>query len=75
MPGQMPVYQQQPVPATSSEAATEVPDVLLPDPSETGVVEEPSKPKTESGGTSGNDGDSTVAAADIIRQYTQRPPG
>ena len=75
MPGQMPVYPQQPVPATSSEAATEVPDVLLPDPSETGVVEEPSKPKTESGGTSGNDGDSTVAAADIIRQYTQRPPG
>ncbi len=73
--GQIPVYPQQPAPTAPSQPGTGVPGVLLPDPSETGVVEEPSEPNTESGGGGGNDGDPINAAADIIRQYTQRRPG
>lgn len=88
MPGQVPGYPQQPaqpVPAQPPADATPVPadssaDVSLPDPSETGAVEEPAKKKPAeeqgSGGSGGgDDGDSTTAAADIIRQYTQRRPG
>ncbi len=89
MPGQMPGYpqqQQQPAPAqpapaqpapSSAAPASDSPEVSLPDPSETGVVENPEKKKGdgEKGSTGGSDdGDSTTAAADIIRQYTQRRP-
>ncbi|MCH2201345.1 MAG: FHA domain-containing protein [Fuerstiella sp.] len=53
-------------------------DVNLPDPSETGATNEPPKAaasaqSAQSGNA--NDGDSTGAAADIIRQHTQRRPG
>lgn len=88
MPGQMPGYPQQPAqpappqtppPAAATPAAPDVPDVSLPDPAQTGASDEPAKKKAEpeqgSGGGGGDDGDSTSAAADIIRQYTQRRPG
>lgn len=88
MPGQMPGYPQQPTPAPVQQPpadaaptpADQAPEVSLPDPSETGVSEEPPKKQAEQqqgsgGGGGADDGDSTTAAADIIRQYTQRRPG
>ena len=67
------VPEQQPPPADEPLA-----DVTLPDPSQTGAVSEPPKTKpstqTEQSGSTG-EGDSTNAAADIIRQHTQRRPG
>ena len=77
-----------PAPAAPAPAADPVsdagsaPSVSLPDPAETGVKESPpasassdaeKKPEEEKGST--GEGDSTAAAADIIRQYTQRRPG
>jgi len=80
-----PGYPQQPAPGLPAQpppaaAGTEVdvPEVSLPDPSQTGAVDESAKSAPTAGSTGGggaDDGDSTNAAADIIRQYTQRRPG
>lgn len=75
----MPGYPQQPPPvapaqpAPSETSGAAVPEVSLPDPAQTGAVDE--SPKAAGGGSSADSGDSTSAAADIIRQYTQRRPG
>jgi predicted component of type VI protein secretion system len=88
MPGQMPPGYHQPAPAvpmppiplageSSSDAGVAAPEVSLPDPSQTGAsppVPKPAAPDA-GGGSKPSDGDSTNAAADIIRQYTQRRPG
>ena len=80
----MPGYPQQPAPpppdqpAPTAAAGVDVPEVSLPDPSQTGAVDEAAKSGQAAGSTGGggaDDGDSTNAAADIIRQYTQRRPG
>jgi len=87
MPGQMPGYPQ-PAPgaplapsAAPAEAPSDpglsAPEVSLPDPSQTGAVDPAPKaaaPEAK-GDAKSSDGDSTNAAADIIRQYTQRRPG
>jgi pSer/pThr/pTyr-binding forkhead associated (FHA) protein len=81
MPG-YPQQQQQPATVAPAEPVTEpagpAVDVSLPDPSQTGVVDEP--PKAAAKADSAGAGDSSDvpadnAAADIIRQYTQRRPG
>ena len=62
----------------TAAAGGDVPEVSLPDPSQTGAVDEAAKSGQAAGSTGGggaDDGDSTNAAADIIRQYTQRRPG
>ena len=74
MPGQVPAYPQQPAPVVQQPTSGGQ-DVNLPDPSQTGAVEEPPKPTTVAADGGSADGDSTVAAADIIRQFTQRRPG
>lgn len=80
----MPGYPQQPAPGLppqpepAASSGVDMPEVSLPDPSQTGAVEESGKSAQSagsSGGGGGDDGDSTNAAADIIRQYTQRRPG
>lgn len=87
MPGQMPGYPQ-PAPAapmapiplapeSSSDPGVSAPEVSLPDPAQTGAAEPAPKPVSSDTATESkpSDGDSTNAAADIIRQYTQRRPG
>jgi len=78
----MPGYAPQPAPV---ESVTESPaspspavDVSLPDPSQTGAVDEPPKAENKvdpAGGGDSSDVPADNAAADIIRQHTQRRPG
>jgi pSer/pThr/pTyr-binding forkhead associated (FHA) protein len=81
----MPGYAQQPAPVAPVEPVTEpaasaapVVDVSLPDPSQTGAVDEPPKAVAKADSADGGDSSDVPAdnaAADIIRQYTQRRPG
>jgi len=88
IPGQMPPGYPQPAPivqpapiplseAGPSDTEASTSEVSLPDPAQTGATDPTPKPvasDTKGEGKAG-DGDSTNAAADIIRQYTQRRPG
>jgi len=81
----MPGYAQQPAPVAPVESVAEPAasaspaiNVTLPDPSQTGAVDEPPKAAAQADSAgSGNTADVPAdnAAADIIRQYTQRRPG
>ena len=77
----MPGYAPQPAPVAPAEPVTEpaapAVDVSLPDPSQTGAVDEPPKAEAKpdpAGGNDSSDVPADNAAADIIRQYTQRRP-
>lgn len=77
-PTGMPPQQPMPEPVQeeapeSAPSSTNVQDVRLPRPEETGATEGPAK--TGSTGSGGDGVDPRSAAADIIRQYTQRAPG
>ena len=82
LPGQMPTYPPQPYPPadvpSSSVQTTAFPSVTLPEPSETGAKDAAPKAPAPDGSAAkakSMDGDSTNAAASIIKQYTQRRPG